>query len=74
LMVMVVARESPGIAPMRVLPAPGGQRQPEVRGYCSQALSLVPTAGAIQTSISTMRVMVRDRMAMSIGFTVTPAC
>ena len=46
-----------------------GQRQPEVRGYCSQALFLVPTAGAIQTIITTVSVTVRDKMAMSTGFT-----
>src|SRR5690349_20388175 len=45
------------------------QRQPEVRGYRSQALFLVPTAGAVQTSISTVSVTVRDTMAMRTGFT-----
>jgi hypothetical protein len=45
------------------------QRQPEVRGYCSQALSLTPTAGAIQTIITTMSVTVRDKTAMITGFT-----
>jgi hypothetical protein len=50
-------------------PVVRGQRQPEVSGYRSPALFPAPIAGAIQTSISTMSVVVRDKMAMSTCFT-----
>src|SRR5437763_15913284 len=53
------------------------QRQPEVRGYCSQALSWTPTAGAIQMIISTMSALTRARRIMMRGagrcFTVVPS-
>jgi hypothetical protein len=49
-----------------------GQRQPEVRGYCSQALFLTPTAGAIQMIISTISALTRARTVTIAGFTVVP--
>jgi type IV secretory pathway ATPase VirB11/archaellum biosynthesis ATPase len=50
------------------------QRQPEVRGYRSQALFLVPTAGAIQMTISTMSAASVAQVTRRIiaGFTAVP--